>query len=151
LGFHKRERSKDEPMKKLLTIVVLICGIASAHAGDWPEVGDQFRSDDDSLFVVAKIKKRTDVSESMFCMHRSGTRALDRSCIWDKIGNLHGDWLTYSGVSQFSQVTCEGQVTIAHTLTIGNCSFTGAPARQVLDKCKEDDACRDIERISTDD
>ena len=39
-------------------------------------------------------------------------------------------------------VTCEGEVGSAHTLIVGNCSFTGRPAGQVWAKCKEDSLCR---------
>jgi hypothetical protein len=39
-------------------------------------------------------------------------------------------------------ITCEGEVGVAHTLTVGNCSLTGLPAKRVNGKCKEDDVCR---------
>jgi hypothetical protein len=39
-------------------------------------------------------------------------------------------------------ITCEGEVGVAHTLSVGNCSFTGLPAKQVDARCKEDDVCR---------
>jgi hypothetical protein len=34
-------------------------------------------------------------------------------------------------------VTCEGDVLVAHTVTVGHCSFTGPPAKHVYAKCKE--------------
>jgi hypothetical protein len=39
-------------------------------------------------------------------------------------------------------IRCEGEVGVAHTLSVGNCSFTGLPAKQVDARCKEDDVCR---------
>jgi len=36
-------------------------------------------------------------------------------------------------------VTCRGDFSGAHTLVIGNCSFTGEPAGKVYDICKEGD------------
>jgi hypothetical protein len=39
-------------------------------------------------------------------------------------------------------VTCEGDVLVAHTVTVGHCSFTGPPAKHVYAKCKEDEFCR---------
>lgn len=43
---------------------------------------------------------------------------------------------------QVQTITCEGEVGAAHTLSVGNCSFTGLPAKQVYAECKEDDVCR---------
>lgn len=39
-------------------------------------------------------------------------------------------------------VTCEGETGGAHTLIVGQCSFTGSPAKQVYAKCKEDSVCQ---------
>jgi hypothetical protein len=44
--------------------------------------------------------------------------------------------------SNIKAVTCEGEVGSAHTLIVGNCSFTGPQAGQVWAKCKEDILCR---------
>lgn len=85
---------------RLLVAALMLCLATLAHAGLWPQVGDQFMTDDDALLVVAKIKKRPDVGDSLVCMHRSGTRAPDRSCTWTKIGELHGAWIIYGGVDQ---------------------------------------------------
>lgn len=86
-------------LASLATAIAILCS-GAAYAGAWPEIGDQFRTDDGTLLVVAKVKERGDVSASFVCMHRSGTRALDTSCTWTKIGDLHGDWITYEGVTQ---------------------------------------------------
>lgn len=83
----------------ILALSLMLCS-SVAYAGAWPQIGDQFRTNDDSLLVVADIKKRPDVNESLVCMHRSGTRAQDTSCTWHKVGDLHGDWITYGGVPQ---------------------------------------------------
>ncbi|SIO66958.1 hypothetical protein SAMN05443247_11573 [Bradyrhizobium erythrophlei] len=48
----------------------------------------------------------------------------------------------FAASSKVKAVTCEGEVGSAHTLTVGNCSFTGPPAGQVWAKCKEDSLCR---------
>jgi hypothetical protein len=36
---------------------------------------------------------------------------------------------------------CEGPLMLAHTIIVGNCSFTGFPAEKVHAQCKEDDLC----------
>lgn len=69
----------------------------SAHSAA-PEVGDQFRLNNGTVLVVAKIKLRPDVSQSLVCLHRSGGRP--PSCAWSRVGDLHGDWVTYGGVPQ---------------------------------------------------
>jgi hypothetical protein len=94
-------RKEVNRMKQLLLATAIAFSVSGmAQAGAWPEVGDQFRTDDGALLVVNKIKVRPDVSESLVCMHRSGTRAQDASCTWIKVGDLHGDWITYGGVPQ---------------------------------------------------
>jgi hypothetical protein len=90
----------NKALKYLMIGFAITVLVTSAYAGVWPKVGDQFRSKDDSLLIVTKIKKRPDVNESLVCMHRSGTRAQDTSCTWVKVGDLQGDWMIYDGVPQ---------------------------------------------------
>ena len=90
-----------QKMKKLLLATAMAIAVTGvALAGAWPDVGDQFRTAEGTLLVVAKIIVRPDVDESLVCMHASGTRAEDTSCDWAKVGDLHGDWITYEGVPQ---------------------------------------------------
>jgi hypothetical protein len=39
-------------------------------------------------------------------------------------------------------MTCAGETGLAHTLTVGDCSFTGPTAGQVYAKCKEGSVCQ---------
>ena len=92
---------------------------SAAHAGAWPEVGDQFRLDDGTLLVVARIKMRPGVNESLVCLHKSGG-AQDRSCTWAKVGDLHGDWITYGGIPQCfkydTPVTLTGTISVQRSV-----------------------------------
>ena len=38
-------------------------------------------------------------------------------------------------------IECEGALTAAHTITVGNCSFTGPSAKKVYARCKTDNLC----------
>ena len=67
----------------------------AAYAGDWPEVGDKFRLDDGTTLVVATLKAKPKVEDSLICMSKDGVKA----CTWAKVGKLHGGWITYGGVS----------------------------------------------------
>jgi hypothetical protein len=85
-----------------ITLAALATSVlaTAAHAGAWPEVGDQFRLDDGTPLVVLKFKMRPDVGKSLVCMHKMGGRPQDTSCVWSKVDDLHGGWVTYGGVSQ---------------------------------------------------
>jgi hypothetical protein len=86
--------------RSFLIASTLILSTTLALAGVWPAVGDQFMTGDGSILVVSKVKVRTDVSESFVCMHRSGTRAVDNSCVWMKVGSLVGNWIIYDGQNE---------------------------------------------------
>jgi hypothetical protein len=86
--------------RSILIASALMLSTTLAFAGAWPEAGDQFMTSDGSVLVVLKVKVRTDVDESFVCMHRSGTRAQDKSCVRMRVGSLIGNWITYEGISQ---------------------------------------------------
>ena len=86
------------PNLKIALAALATLMVAAAAHGEPPEVGDQFRLNNGTLLVVAKIRMRPDVSESLVCLHKSGGRP--PPCAWTKVGDLHGDWITYGGVPQ---------------------------------------------------
>jgi hypothetical protein len=67
--------------------------ITPASAGYYPMVGDQFKSDSGQLLTVVKRKLRPDVDDTLVCMREAATQ----SCVWRKVGDLRGDWITYQG------------------------------------------------------
>jgi hypothetical protein len=48
---------------------------------------------------------------------------------------------TSASPKRIQNIKCEGELMSAHTLTVGNCSFTGSPAKKVYARCKEDILC----------
>ncbi|WP_029084961.1 hypothetical protein [Bradyrhizobium sp. th.b2] len=76
---------------------LLLC--PAAHAGDWPQVGDKFRRTDGTVMTVAKIKTRDDVDQSRVCLRQAPAGA----CVWSKVGDLKGDWVTYGGEPQLTR------------------------------------------------
>jgi hypothetical protein len=54
--------------------------------------------DNGTILVVAKIKVRPDVGDSLVCLRKKDSPT--QSCTWSKNSDLQGDWITYAGTSQ---------------------------------------------------
>ena len=74
--------------------------MTAAHAGIYAEVGDQFRRDDGTLLVVAKLIVHSDTNTLLVCLYKRNARS--KACTWANAANLHGDWVTYAGAPYVS-------------------------------------------------
>ena len=87
-------------MRSLIIIAAAVLAFASSavHAGAWPEIDDLFRLDNGTLLIVTKVKVHGDVDNSSVCLRQKGNPS--QSCVWNKIGDLKGNWIIYEGVPQ---------------------------------------------------
>jgi hypothetical protein len=75
---------------KIAFVALAMVLATGAHAGDWPEVGNQFQLTSGKTLVVAKIKWRPDVDKTQVCLKDGGA-----PCTWSKMEDLQGKWVTY--------------------------------------------------------
>ena len=91
-------------MRTMMTAAALALLMTAAHAGDYLEIGDQFRLTDGTVLTIAKMKFHGDVDKIRVCMKGGKSQ-----CVWQLMPtqNSDGQWITYGGNPQSASADYE--------------------------------------------